>query len=156
MKKSSNPFAKGKSIANLLPIGSEAPLFPLLEDNLDKDVLIHFFPNTGTEVCKKELDNINSFVNKYTLTKVKVIAISDTAQSDLDLLKASESYNFDILSDSNLSISTAYKALFREVKSNRSTYLISDGIIVWEDARDNGRNMAAYSNIFRGWRPSNK
>ena len=156
MKKSSNPYSKGMVIGNCLPIGDSAPIFPFIEENLNKDIFIHFFPNTNNSICKYELDTLKMLVNKYTQSNIKVIAIATDKQEDLDALKASGAYNFDILSDESKSISIAYKALLKEAKSNRSTYLISNGKIVWCDSRDNGRNMANYEHLFRGWRPSKK
>ena len=156
MKKSSNPYSKGRSIGNCLPIGYSAPIFPFIEENLNKDILVHFFPNTNNSICKYELDTLKMLVNKYTQSNIKVVAIATDKQEDLDALKASGEYNFDIISDESKSISIAYKALLTEAKSNRSTYLISNGEIIWCDSRDNGRNMANYEHLFRGWRPSKK
>jgi len=137
-----------------LIIGQSAPNFTLfntekkevsLTDYKGKNVVILFFPLAFTGVCTAELCSIRDNYNSYTSLNAEVIGISVDSLFVLEKFKASENYNFDLLSDFNKTTSKDYDTLYETFAfgmqgvSKRSAFVIDkNGILqyaeVLEDA----------------------
>jgi peroxiredoxin len=137
-----------------LTIGQSAPNFTLfntekkeisLTDYKGKNVVILFFPLAFTGVCTAELCSIRDNYNSYTSLNAEVIGISVDSLFVLEKFKASENYNFDLLSDFNKTASKDYDTLYETFAfgmqgvSKRSAFVVDkNGILqyaeVLEDA----------------------
>lgn len=137
-----------------LTIGQSAPNFTLfntekkeisLTDYKGKNVVLLFFPLAFTGVCTAELCNIRDNYNVYTSLNAEVIGISVDSLFVLEKFKASENYNFDLLSDFNKTASKDYDTLYETFAfgmqgvSKRSAFVVDkNGILqyaeVLEDA----------------------
>ena len=104
-----------------LKIGDKAPVFKLinsekkevsLEDYKGKNVVILFFPLAFTGVCTAELCGVRDDIANYQSLNAEVLGISVDSPAVLAKYKASENYNFPLLSDFNKDVSAAYGSMY--------------------------------------------
>ncbi|MCC6817493.1 MAG: redoxin domain-containing protein [Bacteroidia bacterium] len=102
---------------SVLKIGDKAPDFKLyntekqlcsLEDFKGKKVVLLFFPLAFTSTCTAELCGVRDDISKYTGLDAVVLGISVDSLFVLKQFKEEQHLNFDLLSDFNKEVCTAY------------------------------------------------
>ena len=137
-----------------LQIGDKAPDFKLynsdkqevsLSDYKGKNVVILFFPLAFTGVCTAELCEMRDNITSYSHLNAEILGISVDSLFTLEKFKAEQKLPFNLLSDFNKEISSAYGSLYENFVlgmkgvSKRSAFVVdAEGIIqyaeVLEDA----------------------
>ena len=122
-----------------LPIGQSAPDFSLfntekqevtLSELRGQNVVLLFFPLAFTSVCTAELCSVRDNMARYNRLNARILGISVDSPYTLARFKEDQLLNFDLLSDFNKEVSTAYDALYPEFGmrmrgvSKRAAYVI--------------------------------
>ena len=122
-----------------LQIGELAPNFTLfntekkeisLSDYKGKNVVVLFFPLAFTSVCTAELCEMRDNIATYSKLNAEIIGISVDSIFTLGKFKAEQSLPFDLLSDFNKEVSTAYESIYENFVlgmkgvSKRSAFVI--------------------------------
>ena len=82
-----------------------------LYDNLNKKILLVFYPNDDTPVCNRQLLSYNDHVTEFETNNIKVVGINtNTVKSHVSFCNKL-GINFPLLSDINKEVSRSYKAL---------------------------------------------
>jgi peroxiredoxin len=132
-----------------IQVGQKAPDFKLfntekkeisLSDYKGKNLVILFFPLAFTGVCTAELCNIRDNYNVYNSLNTEVVGISIDSLFSLERFKKDQTYNFDLLSDFNKTVATAYNSLYETFAfgmtgvTKRSAFVIDkNGIIQYAE-----------------------
>ncbi len=140
-----------------LQIGQNAPQFSLynseknkisLADYAGKNVLLLFFPQAFTGVCTKELCAIRDDISNYNNANAVVLGISVDSIFTLEKFKTEQAYNFDLLSDFNKEVSTAYDCIYTDwildMKgvSKRAAFIIAkDGTIQYAEVLESAGDL---------------
>jgi len=104
-----------------LQVGDKAPSFTLfntekkeisLSDFAGKNVVILFFPLAFTSVCTAELCEMRDNIATYSNLNAEIVGISVDSLFTLDKFKAEQSLPFNLLSDFNKEVSTAYGSIY--------------------------------------------
>ncbi|PBQ31863.1 peroxiredoxin [Sphingobacteriaceae bacterium] len=104
-------------------IGAKAPEFKLfntekkeisLSEQKGKNVVLLFFPLAFTSVCTAELCSIRDNYAMYNGLNAVVFGISTDSLFSLGKFKEEQKLNFDLLSDYNKDVSTAYNSLYEQ------------------------------------------
>ncbi|HEY0244002.1 MAG TPA: redoxin domain-containing protein [Mucilaginibacter sp.] len=104
-----------------LTIGQAAPQFKLvssalkevsLADFKGKKVVLHFFPFAFTGTCTTQLCTMRDNFGYYDGLNATILGISVDSPFTLAKFKEENNYQFDLLSDFNKEVSTAYGALY--------------------------------------------
>lgn len=136
-----------------LQIGQPAPDFTLFNTEKQevtlsalggKNVLLLFFPLAFTSVCTVELCSVRDDLKKYEELNVVPLGISVDSLYTLKKFKEEQNLNFDLLSDFNKTVSTAYGALYEQFGfgmqgvSKRAAFVVdADGIIRYAEVLEN-------------------
>ena len=82
-----------------------------LYKNLDKKILLVFYPRDDSPVCTMQLTNYEQYLTEFEKNNIKVVGIN-TAASDSHFSFCNKlRLNFPVLSDISKQISNNYKAL---------------------------------------------
>ena len=143
--------------------GQKAPQFSLynseknkvsLADYAGKNILLLFFPQAFTGVCTKELCAIRDDISQYNNTNAVVLGISVDSVFTLEKFKAEQNYNFDLLSDFNKEVSTAYGCIYTDwildMKgvSKRAAFIIDkEGDIAYAEVLESAGDMPNFETI---------
>src|ERR1700761_8730616 len=101
--------------------GSAAPQFTLfstekkeisLADYKGKKVILHFFPLAFTGVCTTQLCTMRDNFGYYDGLNAVILGISVDSPFTLAKFKEEYNYQFNLLSDFNKEVSTAYGAIY--------------------------------------------
>lgn len=122
-------------------IGDTAPNFILKDEtgkdfelyqNLEKYVLLVFYPKDDTPVCSSQLAEYNDNLNEFIEYGIKVIGLNaDTAESHRNFCSKLK-LNFPLLSDENKQVSKQYDALNIFGMNKRTLVLIGkDKKVKW-------------------------
>jgi len=104
-----------------LQIGQPAPQFILISSALKsvsladfkgRKVVIHFFPLAFTGVCTTQLCTMRDSFGYYDGLNASILGISVDSPFTLAKFKEENNYQFDLLSDFNKEVSTAYGAIY--------------------------------------------
>jgi glutaredoxin-dependent peroxiredoxin len=144
-------------------VGDKAPNFSLynseknkisLSDFTGKNVLLLFFPQAFTGVCTKELCAIRDDIGRYNNANAVVLGISVDSIFTLDKFKQDQGYNFDLLSDFNKEVSTAYNTIYLDwildMKgvSKRSAFIIDkEGILQYAEVLESAGDLPNFEAI---------
>ncbi|MDA0783412.1 MAG: redoxin domain-containing protein [Bacteroidetes bacterium] len=136
-----------------IQIGSIAPDFTLfnsekqevtLSQYLGKSVVLLFYPQAFTGVCTTELCDIRDNLNVYSTLNAEILAISVDSVFTLENWKQQQGFNFQMLSDFNKTVSTAYETMYETFAfgmkgvSKRSAFVVdSKGILRYVEILDN-------------------
>ncbi|NBX88239.1 MAG: peroxiredoxin [Bacteroidetes bacterium] len=136
-----------------IQIGSIAPDFTLfnsekqevtLSQYLGKSVVLLFYPQAFTGVCTTELCDIRDNLNVYSTLNAEILAISVDSVFTLENWKQQQSFNFQMLSDFNKTVSIAYETIYETFAfgmkgvSKRSAFVVdSKGILQYVEILDN-------------------
>jgi peroxiredoxin len=101
-------------------IGDIAPNFVLknhlgeefnLYKNLDKKILLVFYPEDDTPVCSSQLKEYNNHLDDFIKNEIKVVGINtNSIESHLNFCSKLK-LKFSLLSDENKNVSKKYNAL---------------------------------------------
>jgi len=103
--------------------GSPAPQFTLFSSALKevslagfkgKKVVLHFFPMAFTGTCTTQLCTMRDNFGYYDGLNATILGISVDSPFTLAKFKEENNYQFDLLSDFNKEISTAYGAIYEQ------------------------------------------
>ena len=106
-----------------LQISQPAPQFILISSELKsvsladfkgRKVVIHFFPLAFTGVCTTQLCTVRDSFGYYEGQNAVILGISVDSPFTLAKFKAENNYQFDLLSDFNKEVSTAYGAIYEQ------------------------------------------
>ena len=121
--------------------GSSAPQFTLyssalkevsLSDFKGKKVIIHFFPMAFTGTCTEQLCTMRDNFGYYDGLNAVILGISVDSPFTLAKFKEENNYQFDLLSDFNKEVSTAYGAIYEQFVfglkgvSKRAAFVINE------------------------------
>src|SRR5882762_6311393 len=107
----------------LLQPGSPAPQFTLfssalkevsLADFKGKKVVLHFFPMAFTGTCTTQLCTMRDNFGYYDGLNATILGISVDSPFTLAKFKEENNYQFELLSDFNKEVSTAYGCIYDE------------------------------------------
>ena len=106
-----------------------------LYKNLDKRILLVFYPKDDSPVCTKQLTNYEQYLTDFEKNNIKVVGIN-TAASDSHFSCCNKlRLNFPVLSDISKQISKNNKALNLLVMNKRKLVLIdTNKRIIFEKA----------------------
>lgn len=144
-------------------IGQPAPDFSLYDSDKKKitlselkghNILLLFFPAAFSGTCTTELCSVRDNISMYDHVNVKVFGISVDMVYTLAKYKADQRLNFELLSDFNKDVSTAYGALYEtfsyEMKgvSKRSAFVIDKtGIIRYAEVLEKASDLPNFGRI---------
>jgi len=104
-----------------LTIGQPAPQFTLVSSGLKevsladfkgRKVVLHFFPFAFTGTCTTQLCTMRDSFGYYDGLNASILGISVDSPFSLAKFKEENNYQFDLLSDFNKEVSTAYAAIY--------------------------------------------
>lgn len=143
--------------------GQQAPDFSLYDDSKNKvtlselkgnKVLLLFFPQAFTSVCTKELCGIRDNIAMYSNADAKVFGISVDSVFTLAQFKATQQYNFPLLSDFNKEVSRAYGSIYENWVldmhgvSKRSAFVIDkEGVVQYAEVLENAGDVPDFARI---------
>jgi len=123
-----------------LRIGNPAPHFSLkdqdgklhqLDDYKDKKLVIYFFPKAGTPGWIKQACGFRDEFQNFEDFKISILGISFDSKSDLKSFKEKYNLPFDLLSDTDKVMGSAYGVNRYFFFPSRKTFLINEkGILV--------------------------
>ncbi|XHR93537.1 redoxin domain-containing protein [Mucilaginibacter sp. UC70_90] len=151
-----------------LQIGQSAPQFILISSDLKsvsladfkgRKVIIHFFPLAFTGVCTAQLCTMRDSFGYYDGLNATILGISVDSPFTLAKFKEENNYQFDLLSDFNKEVSTAYGAIYDQFVmglkgvSKRAAFVIDEeqNIIYAEVLEDAGQlpNFEAIAEVVK-------
>lgn len=143
--------------------GDKAPDFKLintekkevaLTDFKDKNLVILFFPLAFTSVCTAELCAMRDNMADYADVNADVVAISVDSLFTLDKFKKEEELPFQLLSDFNKEVSSAYGALYENFVlgmkgvSKRSAFVVDkQGIIQYAEVLESAGDLPDFNAV---------
>ncbi|HVF96987.1 MAG TPA: redoxin domain-containing protein [Flavisolibacter sp.] len=146
-----------------IQVGQSAPDFTLFNSEKEEitlsgqrgqNVLLLFFPVAFTSVCTAELCSVRDNYGIYENLNAKPFGISVDSLFTLKRYKEEQALNFDLLSDFNKTVSTAYGALYQtfgfgmQGVSKRAAFLIDeDGIVRYAEVLENAGLLPNFSSI---------
>ncbi len=149
-----------------LEIGATAPNFTLKSKTPDglKDVTLSdhhgsssvvllFFPFAFTSVCMAEACSVRDDLSTYESLNAQVYGISVDSPFAQEAMSQKEGLNFDLLSDFNKEVSTAYGVLYDEFigfngVSKRSAFVVSkEGKIAYSWSSEDPKQLPDFAEI---------
>ena len=124
-----------------------------LSDFKGKKVIIHFFPLAFTGVCTKQLCIARDNFGDYERSGAVVLGISIDSPFTLAKFKEENGYQFELLSDFNKEVSTAYGAIYTEFfgmkgVAKRSAFVIDeDQNIIYTEVLENADKLPNFDAI---------
>jgi peroxiredoxin Q/BCP len=106
-----------------------------LYQNLDKKVLLVFYPKDDTPVCSSQLTEYNDNYDEFILNGIKVVGINaDTIQSHANFCKKLN-LKFPLLADKEKEVSRLFGAINFFGTNKRMLVLIGqDKKVIWTDS----------------------
>ena len=149
-----------------LAIGTKAPLFTLKSKNADglqdislsdqlgkKKTILLFFPFAFTNVCMKEMCDVNDSLNAYSELNAAVFGISVDSPFAQEQMAQVDHLKFPLLSDFNKEVSAMYDVLYSDLLgfkgvSKRSAFVIDEeGIILYSQSSDDPHDLPDFDAI---------
>lgn len=146
-----------------IQLGQQAPDFTLrdteknkvtLSELKGKNVVLLFFPLAFTGVCTKELCSVRDNMALYNNTNAVVFGLSVDSLYSLKKFKEEQNLNFELLSDFNKEVSTAYSSLYETFSndmkgvSKRSAFVMDkDGIVRYAEVLENAGEVPDFNAI---------
>lgn len=146
-----------------IEVGQTAPGFSLhnttkvkisLSDFKGKNVLILFFPQSFTGVCTKELCSVRDSISLYNNADAVVFGISVDSVFTLAKYKEEQNLNFELLSDFNKEVCTAYDAVYTDwildMKgvAKRAAFIIDkEGVIKYAEVLESAGDLPDFEAI---------
>lgn len=146
-----------------LPLGGMAPDFTLhntvkaqisLSAQKGKNVVLLFFPLAFTSTCTTELCSVRDELATYNGLNAVVFGISNDSVFTLSKFKEEQKLNFELLSDFNKTVSTAYESLYPEFilgmkgVSKRSAFVIDkNGVLQYGEVLEKAGDLPNFNAI---------
>lgn len=145
-----------------LTIDQPAPQFTLssselktvsLADYKGKKVIIHFFPLAFTGVCTAQLCTMRDSFGYYDGLNAVILGISVDSPFTLAKFKEENHYQFQLLSDFNKEVSTAYGTIYdtffgMKGVAKRAAFVIDEEQnIIYAEVLENADNLPDFSAI---------
>ncbi len=142
--------------------GQPAPQFTLsstelksisLADYKGKKVILHFFPLAFTGVCTAQLCTMRDNFGYYDGLNAVILGISVDSPFTLAKFKEENGYQFELLSDFNKEVSTAYGAIYdaffgMKGIAKRSAFVIDEAQnIVYAEVLEDAANLPDFAAI---------
>lgn len=125
-----------------------------LADFKGKKVVIHFFPLAFTGTCTTQLCTMRDNFSYYDGLNAVVLGISVDTPFTLAKFKEENNYQFDLLSDFNKEVSTAYGALYESFilglkgVSKRAAFVINESQqIIYAEVLENALDLPDFNAI---------
>jgi peroxiredoxin len=148
----------------MITIGQKAPDFTLhtsvkdvkitLSELKGKNVLLLFFPQAFTGVCTTELCTVRDNITMYNNVNATVLGISVDSIFTLAKFKEEQGLNFDLLSDFNKEVSSAYDCIYdafigwMKGVSKRASFVIDkEGIVRFEEVLESAGDFPNFEAI---------
>jgi len=119
-----------------------------------KNVVLLFFPLAFTSTCTAELCNIRDNFSIYNNLNAVVFGISVDTPHTLAKFKEEQRLNFDLLSDFNKDVSTAYDTIYAEFVlgmkgvSKRSAFVIDkEGVLKYQEVLEKAGDLPNFEAI---------
>src|ERR1700761_372419 len=103
----------GQPAPQLTLVSTERKMISL-SDFKGKKVVLHFFPFAFTGTCTTQLCTMRDNFGYYDGLNAVVLGISVDSPFSLGKFKEENNYQFDLLSDFNKEVSTAYGSIYAE------------------------------------------
>ena len=143
--------------------GTKAPDFSLynsekikvsLSDYKGRNVLLLFFPLAFTGTCTTELCSVRDNISQYNNSNAEVIGISVDSVYTLAKYKEEQHLNFQLLSDFNKEVSTAYGSIYQtfgfdmQGVGKRSAFVIDmEGFVQYAEILENAKDIPDFEAI---------
>lgn len=143
--------------------GTKAPEFSLynsekikvsLSDYKGRNVLLLFFPLAFTGTCTIELCSVRDNISQYNNSNAEVIGISVDSVYTLAKYKEEQHLNFQLLSDFNKEVSTAYGSIYQtfgfdmQGVGKRSAFVIDmEGFVQYAEVLENAKDIPDFEAI---------
>lgn len=143
--------------------GTKAPEFSLynsekikvsLSDYKGRNVLLLFFPLAFTGTCTIELCSVRDNISQYNNSNAEVIGISVDSVYTLAKYKEEQHLNFQLLSDFNKEVSTAYGSIYQtfgfdmQGVGKRSAFVIDmEGFVQYAEVLENAKDTPDFEAI---------
>jgi peroxiredoxin len=119
-----------------------------------KNVLLLFFPFAFTGVCTKEMCDTRDSMKKYEALNAEVFGISVDSGFTLKNFKEQQGLNFELLSDFNKEVSTAYGSIYDSFinyykgVSKRSAFVVgTDGLVKYAEVLESAGSLPNFAAI---------
>jgi peroxiredoxin len=146
-----------------LTIGQQAPQFTLvssalkqvsLADFKGRKLVLHFFPFAFTGVCTTQLCTMRDNFGYYDGLNATILGISVDSPFTLAKFKEENTYQFELLSDFNKEVSTAYGAIYEHFVlglngvSKRAAFVIDeDQNIIYAEVLETATDLPDFNAI---------
>jgi len=142
--------------------GQPAPQFTLVSSELKqvslsdfkgRKVVIHFFPLAFTGVCTAQLCTMRDNFGYYDGLHAQILGISVDSPFTLAKFKQENNYQFELLSDFNKEVCTAYGAIYDSFYSmhgvaKRSAFVVDEEQnIVYAEVLENADDLPDFDAI---------
>ena len=140
-----------------LQIGEQAPDFTLVNTEKQeislssfkgKNVVVLFFPLAFTGVCTAELCEMRDNIATYSKLNAEILAISVDSPFSLGKFKAEQNLPFNLLSDFNKEVATAYDSIYENFVlglkgvAKRSAFVVDkEGVIRYAEVLESAGNV---------------
>lgn len=106
-----------------------------LYENLDKLVLLAFYPKDDTLVCSTQLSDYNKNLNDFIRNGVRVIGISTDSVESHSNFCSKLKLNFPLLADIDKSVSKQFGAInFLGINKRMLVLIGTDKKVLWTDS----------------------
>jgi peroxiredoxin len=119
-----------------------------------KNVLLLFFPFAFTGTCTKEMCETRDSMKKYDSLNAEVFGISVDSGFTLKIFKQQQELNFELLSDFNKTVSTAYGSIYESFigyyhgVSKRSAFVVgTDGKVKYAEVLESAGSLPNFAAI---------
>ena len=146
-----------------LQVGDKAPDFKLynsdkqevsLSDFTGKNVVVLFFPLAFTGVCTAELCEMRDNIATYSKLNAEILGISVDSLFTLEKFKAEQKLPFNLLSDFNKEVSSAYGSLYENFVlgmkgvSKRSAFVVdAEGTIQYAEVLEDAGKTPSFEAV---------
>lgn len=124
----------GKTAENFVLKDQQGNVFELYK-NLDKKVLLVFYPKDNTSVCSAQLTDYETNYDEFLKNNIKVIGINIESQESHASFCANKKISFPVLSDEDKKVSKFFNALNLLGSNKRKLVLIdTNKKIIYEES----------------------
>lgn len=147
----------------MLPLNQKAPDFKLyntqkkevsLHEQKGRNVVLLFFPFAFTSTCTKELCTMRDNISTYNSLNATIYGISVDSFYTLAKYKEEQQLNFELLSDFNKEVSSAYDCIYDTFGlglkgvSKRGVFVIDkEGVLRHSEVLENASNLPDFEAI---------
>ena len=125
---------EGDFVSNFILKNENGNEFDLYK-NLDKKVLLAFYPKDDSQVCSTQLSNYNQSLDDFIKHGVRVVGISTDSVESHSNFCSKLKLNFPLLADADKTVSKQFNALNFLGMSKRLLVLIgTDKKVLWTDS----------------------